>query len=122
MRRGLPSGDQIEIRAGDQRVVVVTVGAGLRTYTAAARDVLDGYDEHEMATAGRGQVLIPWPNRLQDGSYEFAGERHQLPLTEPPTGNAIHGLVRWVAWTVVERDDDRVALEHTLHPQPGYPF
>lgn len=122
MRRGLPSGDQIEIRAGDQRVVVVTVGAGLRAYTAAARDVLDGYDEHEMATAGRGQVLIPWPNRLQGGSYEFAGERHQLPLTEPPTGNAIHGLVRWVAWTVVERDDDRVSLEHTLHPQPGYPF
>lgn len=122
MRRGLPSGDQIEIRAGEQRVVVVTVGAGLRTYTAAGRDVLDGYDEHEMATAGRGQVLIPWPNRLEDGSYEFAGERHQLPLTEPSTGNAIHGLVRWVAWTVVERDDDRVALAHTLHPQPGYPF
>lgn len=122
MRRGLPSGDQIEIRAGEQRVVVVTVGAGLRTYTAAGRDVLDGYDEHEMATAGRGQVLIPWPNRLEDGSYEFAGERHQLPLTEPSTGNAIHGLVRWVAWTVAERDDDRVALAHTLHPQPGYPF
>lgn len=122
MRRGLPSGDQIEIRVGEQRVVVVTVGAGLRTYTAAGRDVLDGYDEHEMATAGRGQVLIPWPNRLEDGSYEFAGERHQLPLTEPSTGNAIHGLVRWVAWTVVERDDDRVALAHTLHPQPGYPF
>lgn len=122
MRRGLPSGDQVEIRAGEQRVVVVTVGAGLRTYTAAGRDVLDGYDEHEMATAGRGQVLIPWPNRLEDGSYEFAGERHQLPLTEPSTGNAIHGLVRWVAWTVVERDDDRVALAHTLHPQPGYPF
>lgn len=122
MRRGLPSGDQVEIRAGEQRVVVVTVGAGLRAYTAAGRDVLDGYDEHEMATAGRGQVLIPWPNRLEDGSYEFAGERHQLPLTEPSTGNAIHGLVRWVAWTVVERDDDRVALAHTLHPQPGYPF
>jgi aldose 1-epimerase len=122
MRHVLPSGDQIEIRAGDQRVVVVTVGAGLRTYTVAGRDVLDGYDEHEPAAAGRGQVLIPWPNRLEDGSYEFAGERHQLPITEPPTGNAIHGLVRWVAWTVVEREDDRAALVHTLHPQPGYPF
>ena len=28
-------------------------------------------------------MLIPWPNRIQDGSYEFQGRRHQLPLTEP---------------------------------------
>ena len=83
MRNGLPSGEQIEIRAGDQRVVVVEVGGGLRSYTAGGRDVLDGYGADEMATAGRGQVLIPWPNRLEDGAYEFAGSRHQLPLNEP---------------------------------------
>ena len=73
MSNGLPSGEQIEIRAGDQRVVVVEVGGGIRSYTAGDRELLDGYDEAEMATAGRGQVLIPWPNRLQDGTYEFAG-------------------------------------------------
>ena len=122
MRNALPSGEQIEIRAGDHRVVVVEVGAGLRSYTVAGRDVLDGYDEDDMATAGRGQVLIPWPNRLEDGAYDFGGDRHQLPLTEPTTGNAIHGLVRWVAWAVVEQGEDRVVLAHGLHPQPGYPF
>jgi len=122
MWNGLPSGEQIEIRAGDQRVVVVEVGAGLRSYTAGGRDVLDGYGEDEMATAGRGQVLMPWPNRLEDGAYEFGGSRHQLPLNEPDARNAIHGLVRWEAWTVGERDEDRVVLGHTLHPQPGYPF
>ena len=52
-----------------------------------------------MVTSGRGQVLLPWPNRLEDGGYEFDGRRHQLPLTEPTARNAIHGLVRWVAWT-----------------------
>jgi len=119
---GLPSGEQIEIRAGDQRVVVVEVGAGLRSYTAGGRDVLDGYGADEMARAGRGQVLMPWPNRLEDGAYEFGGSRHQLPLNEPDARNAIHGLVRWEAWTVGERDEDRVVLGHTLHPQPGYPF
>ena len=30
--------------------------------------------------------------------------------------------MRWVAWTVGEREPDRVVMEHTLHPQPGYPF
>jgi aldose 1-epimerase len=67
-------------------------------------------------------VLIPWPNRIQDGAYEFAGTRHQLPLNEPAARNAIHGLVRWASWSTGKREDDRVLLEHTLHPQPGYPF
>jgi aldose 1-epimerase len=117
-----PSGEQFEIAFGEQRVVVTEVGAGLRSYAVGDLDLVDGYGEDELSTAGRGQVLIPWPNRLQDGSYEFAGKRHQLPLNEPEAGNAIHGLVRWEGWSVRERDDDRVVLEHTLHPRPGYPF
>ncbi len=117
-----PSGEQFEIALGDQRAVVVEVGGGLRTYSVAGHDVLDGYGVDEMCTAGRGQVLIPWPNRLQDGSYEFAGRRHQLPLTEPEHSNAIHGLVRWAAWTVAERTANVVRMEHRLHPRPGYPF
>ena len=43
-----------------------------------------------MSSSGRGQALIPWPNRLQDGSYEFGGRHHQLPLNEPEHRNAIH--------------------------------
>ena len=65
---------------------------------------------------------IPWPNRIQDGSYEFEGHRHQLPLTEPTMGNAIHGLSRWEAWRAAEREPSRVVMEHTIHAQPGYPF
>jgi aldose 1-epimerase len=67
-------------------------------------------------------VLIPWPNRLEDGSYEFDGRTHQLPLTEPERGNAIHGLVRSELWRVVERESSRLVLGHVLDPQPGYPY
>jgi aldose 1-epimerase len=122
MPSGLPSGQQFEIHAGDHRAVVAEVGAGLRSYTVAGRDVLDGYASGEMAGAGRGQVLIPWPNRIEDGVYEFRGKSHQLPLDEVPERNAIHGLVRWASWAPAERDAGLVVLEHTLHPQPGYPF
>ena len=117
-----PSGEQVEIVFGDQRAVVVEVGGGLRSYSVDGRDVLDGYGADEMCTSGRGQVLLPWPNRIQDGLYEFDGRSHQLPLTEPEHGNAIHGLVRWAAWSVAEREPNRVVMEHVLHPQPGYPF
>jgi aldose 1-epimerase len=117
-----PSGRQFEISWADQQVVVVEVGGGLRSYSVAGRELLDGFEVGERSTSGRGQVLVPWPNRLQDGSYEFDGRHHQLALTEPETRNAIHGLVRWVAWTVAEHEPDRVVLEHVIHPQPGYPF
>ena len=117
-----PSGEQIEIVAGDQKAMVVEVGAGLRSYSVGGRNLLDGYGADEMSSSGRGQTLIPWPNRLQDGSYEFDGHRYQLPLNEPQRHNAIHGLVRWAAWTVRAREPHRVLMEHLLYPQPGYPF
>ena len=117
-----PSGEQIEIGLGEQRAVVVGVGGGLRTFSVGDHEVLDGYGPDKMCTSGRGQVLIPWPNRLEDGKYEFDGREHQLPLTEPEHGNAIHGLVRWTSWSVAERSGDRVVMEHVLRPQPGYPF
>jgi len=63
-----PTGEQYEIAHDDQRVVVVEVGGGLRSYTVGERQILDGYGAGEMANAGRGQVLAPWPNRLQDGT------------------------------------------------------
>jgi aldose 1-epimerase len=98
------------------------VGGGLRTYSVAGRELLDGYDADEMSPTGRGQVLLPFPNRLADGTYEFDGRVHRLPLNEPEHGNAIHGLVRWSAWQAREHEPSRVVLEHRLHPQPGYPF
>lgn len=117
-----PSGEQIELSFEDQNAVVTEVGAGLRTYSAGGREVLDGYPPDQLAPSGRGQLLIPWPNRIRDGVYELDGRRHQLPLNELERGNAIHGLVRWSSWAVAERAADRVVLAHVLRPQPGYPF
>ena len=117
-----PSGDQYWLETDNQEASVVEVGGGLRTYTVAGVDVLDGYGVDDMAAGGRGQNLIPWPNRIEDGKYSFAGVDLQLALTEPSRHNASHGLVRWVNWTATANDGDRVVMELTLHPQPGYPF
>jgi aldose 1-epimerase len=113
-----PSGEQHELVHGNSRVVVVEVGAGLREWDG----VLVGYGVEEMCGGGRGQVLAPWPNRIESGSYEWDGEQHQLPVDETSTGSSIHGLARWASWQLVEREPARAALEHVLHPQPGYPF
>ena len=64
-----PSGQQITIALGDQQVVIVEVGGGLRSYSASGRELVDGYSADEMSSSGRGQVLTPWPNRLEDGGF-----------------------------------------------------
>lgn len=112
----------MEIAYGDQSATIVEVGGGIRSYSLRGLPLLDPYDADAMCTSGRGQVLAPWPNRIERGRYTFDDVEHQLPLTEVSHMNAIHGLVRWASWRVAEREADRVAMEHLLHPQPGYPF
>jgi aldose 1-epimerase len=116
------SGCQLRLAAGDLTATVVQVGAGLRELAFGGRPVLDGYAHDEIAAYAQGQALLPWPNRLADGHYTFAGAEHQLPLTEPENHCAIHGLARWLAWDVVAATEDRVALAVTVAAQAGYPF
>ncbi|MCD0484475.1 aldose 1-epimerase family protein [Streptacidiphilus sp. ASG 303] len=117
-----PTGRQFRIARGDQSAVVVELGAALRHYEAGGRPVLDGFAADDRISGGRGQLLVPWPNRITDGRYPWEGGEQQLPLTEPARGNAIHGLLRWTSWQPLEHGEDRVVLGATVWPQPGYPF
>ncbi|MGY1743040.1 MULTISPECIES: aldose 1-epimerase family protein [unclassified Blastococcus] len=117
-----PTGEQFVLAHGAGEVTVVEVGGGLRSYRHGGRELLDGYGADEMAQHVRGHVLAPWPNRVADGRYRWDGVEQQLALTEPERATAIHGLVRFVPWTVLDRGPARLTLEHLLHPQPGYPF
>jgi aldose 1-epimerase len=117
-----PSGEQFEITFGDQRATVVEVGGGVREYVDGDRDVLQPYAVDAICDAAHGAPLIPWPNRLADGRYSFDGSDYQLPLTEPEKRNAIHGLLRWRNWGMVERGRERVVVGTRLHPMAGWPF
>ncbi len=117
-----PSGTQFEIRLGDQLAIVTEVGATLRVYRVADRDVVVPYRADEIAPAVHGAVLVPWPNRLANGTYSFDGETYQVPINEPERNNANHGLGLYSRWTPVAVSDSAVTLEQDLIPQPGYPF
>jgi aldose 1-epimerase len=117
-----PSGEQFEIAFGDQRATIVEVGAGVREYAHGERDVLQPYAVDSMCDAAHGAPLIPWPNRLRDGRYSFDGSDYQLALTEPEKHNAIHGLLRWRNWRLVDREADRVVMGTRLNPLTGWPF
>jgi aldose 1-epimerase len=116
----LPTGQQWVIGHGGFEATVVEVGGGLRTLTRDGLDLVAGYAAQDRCASGRGQQLMPWPNRIRDGRYTFAGKEQQLPLTEVPLRNASHGLVRWALWELVELEDSWVTVGYRLHPQPGW--
>ncbi|XVX19640.1 aldose 1-epimerase family protein [Actinomycetota bacterium] len=116
-----PSGEQWTIRRGDAEATVVEVGGGLRELLVGGLELTAGYAADEMCSSGRGQVLMPWPNRIRDGRYTFDGVEQQLPITEPAMDNASHGLARWTLWELLEHTDDSVTVGYRVHPQPGWP-
>ncbi|MEO3936485.1 aldose 1-epimerase family protein [Dermatophilaceae bacterium Soc4.6] len=117
---GQPTGQQWTISRGGDVLTVVEVGGGLRSWSRGGVDVVAGYPADATVVAGRGQQLIPWPNRVADGRWSFDGVDHQLPLTEPKLHNASHGLVRWASWGLGDLGEHHVTLTHRLHPQPGW--
>jgi aldose 1-epimerase len=117
-----PTGSQFVLERPGQRAVVAEVGATLRSWRVEGRQQLDTFPTHEAGEGHRGKVLAPWPNRIRDGRYAFAGAEHHAPISEPERASALHGLVLWVNWRPLRRAHDQVALGYVLHPQPGYPF
>ena len=116
------SGRQFRLRAGDYQATIASVGASLRELTWQGRSLVVPYDADEVRPLYRGAVLAPWPNRVVDGRYQFDGVEHQLALTEPDRGHALHGLVAWQDFAVVRQDPGAVALAATVPAQTGYPF
>jgi len=117
-----PSGDQFELAAAGYRAVVTECGATLRVLEYEGRPLLHGFGEDEMSHAGRGQLLMPWPNRVRDGAYTFDDRDQRLALSEPTQGHAIHGLARWAAWSPEEHSATSMSLSYRLMAQTGYPW
>ncbi|WP_460781044.1 aldose 1-epimerase family protein [Microbacterium shaanxiense] len=123
MSASLPaSGRQLRISAHGYEAVIASVGATLRMLQHDGRDLIVPFDADEVRPAYRGATLAPWPNRVVDGSYSFGGQAHQLALTEPARGHALHGLLAWTEFADRAVEDDRVVLEAVIEPQLGYPF
>jgi aldose 1-epimerase len=116
------SGDQYDISAGPYEAVVTEQGGSLRALLHDGRPLILSHDADEPVPAAAGQLLAPWPNRIDHGRYSFGGESHSLPINEGELDNAIHGLVRFEPWQVAEHEQHRVRLTYRLLGQSGYPF
>lgn len=74
---------------------------------------LDGHQTH-----GGSAVLIPYANRVRNGTYQYEGTTYHLPLDRD--GNSIHGLVRDMSWDSRKISENEVefysVLMHESYP------
>lgn len=122
----VPTGTQyIIIRAteqGEARATVTELAASLREFSIGGVDLVESYAESTMPPFADGIVLVPWPNRIEDGRWMLDGAVQQLDITEGDRNNAIHGLLRNTGYSLIERTPESVTLGATVFPQHGYPF
>lgn len=118
----LPGAGERTLVHGDHEAIIVEAGAGVRSYTLDGVPVLAGYPPEALCPSARGQWLVPWPNRIAGGRYTYDGEEQVLPIQDPESDSAIHGLARWVPFGVLDQDAARVDLGAVLPARPGYPW
>ena len=116
------SGRQFVLRRGSATAQIGQVAAVLRSFAVDGTDYTERWPDERVPPMGAGIVLMPWPNRVADGRWEYDGHEQQLDITEPATGNAIHGLLRNAAYQPTSISDDAVTLTCGVFPQHGFPF
>ena len=128
----MPAGadDDIHLTHGDLHLTVSAYGASLRGLTrgegASAKPIVTSYQGAKNKVGGQGDVLIPYPGRVNRGAYIFEGQQYQLPLNDKEGPNSIHGFLRSVIWDVVKQTGDTVTFETSIdggeYADRGYPF
>ncbi len=117
-----PTGTQYTLTHGDVRAVITEVAASIRALSVAGVDIVQPYAELSSPPFASGIILMPWPNRVADGTWVLDGVTQQLDLTEPARHNALHGLLRFTGYRVIEKSESALTLGATVFPQHGYPF
>lgn len=120
---GVPmaDGQPLVLSAGTSTATVDPTGAAVQSLRVDGRQVVVGYPPGPDRTGFFGALLLPWPNRLGDGTYVFDGLTHRAAVNEPERGTALHGLVVWTRFAVVDRAADHVRLSAVVPVQPAYP-
>lgn len=117
-----PTGPRFHLSDDIARVEVTTVGAALRAFEVGGVDVVPRYADTIATPAASGVVLVPWPNRVAGGAWTQRGKTYQLAVSEPATGAASHGLLRFTSYRPVSQASDSLTLTADVVPQTGYPF
>lgn len=104
------------------KATITQVGASLRTFQLDEIDFVEDYDPNRQAPLCAGQIMSPWVNRLDGGTWTFNGQQFKNQINIESQQNSNHGLLLERAYDVIHLDDSVVILQANLDSPAGYPF
>jgi len=134
----------LQLKDNKQVLLIDRVGAGISQYYVKDQnhrdiDVVLGYNNSDEKEAAQGDVLFPFPNRLESFAYEYDGKQYTISkqfinqvgkecvVFQDSNGHALHGFVRFEEWQVVIHTDTLLELcfdtsNDYNYSLQGYPF
>lgn len=121
-------------QTGDSARILLNYGARLNELCLSTREtsinVIDGLRETDSPlddTLFKNALLIPFPSRLPEGRFAWAGHEYQLPCNLPEQKIALHGFIYNQPFTLIRHSiSDRHASVAYQHESPGdrvgFPF
>ena len=116
------TGQQYSIAYGDWKAVVTELGGTLRKLTYRGRNIIVPLGPDDPVTCCQGQMLVPFPNRIEAGTYTFEGVTYELPIDEHDRNNAIHGYGYRSFWKLESLTETSVIQSWRVPYLLGYPF
>ena len=113
-------------RGTDRCEVVPALGGSIAAWTVDGESMLRSASAASIAAQdpfGMASFpLVPYSNRIGNGSFEWYGKGFELALNFQPEPHAIHGVGFERAWQVRSRAADSATLVLHHHPGASWPF
>ena len=119
------TGNQYSIHYGDYSAVICELGAKIRRFDYQGKEIFCPFGVNDLTPTCNGYVLAPWPNRIENGEYDFNGKHYCAPVNEyhpAPRNNANHGYAYHYMWKLESLTDSAVTLSLRFPNLDGYPF
>jgi len=112
---------EVHLAHGPYSAVVTLRGGALRELRHNGRNLVVGFGPEGAVPDYRGVICAPWPNRLADGTYTYAGRPYTAAVNEPERGSALHGLAIHRTWELVDAAAAQAVLRCRIPSGPDYP-
>ena len=121
---------EIKLTYRNQCATINILGGGIKEYyiekNGKRQDIIYGYSKDEEKSGSMGDVLFPFPGRVEDSKYSFDGHDYELSGLRIKDGHAIHGFAKWVEWEIIAQSENFVTLRFEMkkedYVEKGFPF
>jgi aldose 1-epimerase len=102
------------------------VGGSIGAWSVSGQEMLRTASESGIAArnpfATAGFPLVPYSNRIGQGSFEWRGQHMTLARNFPPEPHAIHGVGFERPWQLQTHERDSVELRLSHRPDAAWPW